>query len=79
MGTGDVELFPSDEKLTVDAIAELQEENERLKRLSKGWLEEKKTLNDKLNKIEQIVAKYDGTIPSMMCRFYDIQKVLEKE
>lgn len=57
-----------DTKLIVDTISELQEENEKLKNKL-----------EKLEKIKEIVAKYDRTIPSMMCRFYDIQKVLEQE
>ena len=58
-------------------IAELQARNERLKHLAKGWLEEKKTLNDKLDKIEQIVNDFDGSTPSMIKQFSEIQKVLE--
>lgn len=33
----------------------------------------------KLNKIEQIIKDYDGTIPSMIKQFSEIQKVLVKE
>ncbi len=33
----------------------------------------------KLNKIEQIIKDYDGTTPSMIKQFSEIQKVLEKE
>lgn len=71
----------NDAKLTVDAIAELQAENERLKRLSKGWLEEKKMLNDKLEKIEQIVnteiERGDCVLHCNLTR--QIQEVLEHE
>ena len=41
MGTGDVELFPSDAQLTVEIITGLQEENQKLK--------------DKLDRIKLIV------------------------
>ena len=34
---------------------------------------------EKLEKIEQIVKDYDGTTPSMIKQFSEIQKVLEKE
>lgn len=33
----------------------------------------------KLNKIEQIINDYDGTTPSMIKQFSEIQKVLVKE
>lgn len=33
---------------------------------------------DKLDKIEQIVNNYDGSIPSMIKQFSEIQKVLEQ-
>ena len=33
----------------------------------------------KLNKIKQIIKDYDGTTPSMIKQFSEIQKVLEKE
>lgn len=32
----------------------------------------------KLNKIEQIIKDYDGTTPSMIKQFSEIQKVLDK-
>ena len=35
--------------------------------------------HEKLEKIEQIVKDYDGTIPSMIKQFSEIQKVLDKE
>ena len=35
-------------------------------------------LQAKLDKIEQIVNKYDGTIASMITQFGKIQKVLEE-
>lgn len=33
----------------------------------------------KLSKIKQIVKDYDGTTPSMIKQFSEIQKILEKE
>lgn len=36
-------------------------------------------LEEKLDKIEQLVKDYDGTIPSMIKQFSEIQKVLEEE
>lgn len=46
-------------------LQSLVEEKERLRRLSKGWLEEKKTLNDKLKKIEQIVKQVESMHPEV--------------
>lgn len=34
---------------------------------------------EKLEKIEQIVKDYDGSMPSMIKQFSEIQKVLEQE
>ena len=34
---------------------------------------------DKLEKIEQIIKGYDGSTPSMIKQFSEIQKALEKE
>lgn len=34
---------------------------------------------DKLDKIKQILADYDGSMPSMIKQFSDIQKILDKE
>lgn len=34
---------------------------------------------DKLDKVEQIVKSYDGSAPSMIKQFSEIQKVLEQE
>lgn len=48
----------------------------------KEYLEAKTIAIDsikKLDKIDQIVKDYDGTIPSMIKQFSEIQKVLEKE
>lgn len=73
----DVRSNESDAKLTVDAIAGLQAENERLKRLSKGWLEEKKMLNEKLEKIEQIVNEWNNDASNSfgdMCKINRIMK-----
>lgn len=33
---------------------------------------------NKLDKIEQIIADYDGSIPSMIKQFSELQKVLEE-
>ena len=35
--------------------------------------------HEKLEKIEQIVKDYDGSIPNMIRQFSEIQKVLEEE
>lgn len=35
--------------------------------------------HEKLERIEQIVNNYDGSIPSMITQFSEIQKVLEKD
>lgn len=37
------------------------------------------TMADKLDKIRQIVNNYDGSTPSMIKQFSEIQKVLGKE
>ena len=34
---------------------------------------------DKLDKIERIVNKYDGSMPSMITQFSKIQKMLEQD
>lgn len=34
---------------------------------------------DKLDKIKQILADYDGSMPSMIKQFSEIQKLLDKE
>lgn len=77
-------VIMSDTKLTVDTIAELQSENERLKRLSKDWLEEKKTLNDKLSKIASILKRPVGFSEeekayNYMMQVIDIREVIEQE
>ena len=59
METSDVELFPSDTKLTVDTIAELQEENKKLKNKLekiKRILEEMEPLNTVI-RIREVLEK----------------------
>jgi hypothetical protein len=81
------------ERLTVDAIAGLQAENERL--LHENIVLRTKydntvdaftkygckiaILTKRMEKIRQIVNNYDGSIPSMIKQFSEIQKVLGKE
>ena len=71
----------SDFDNNVIALMVLQEENERLKRLSKEWLEEKKTLNDKLNKIEQIVKQELSplSLDEMSNAEIQIREIIEQE
>lgn len=37
------------------------------------------TMANKLDEVRQIVTNYDGSIPSMIKQFGEIQKVLEQE
>ena len=69
----------SDAKLTVDAIAELQEKiNNQIKTIR--WLTKKcNSMKYKLERIVKLVNDYDGSTPSMIKQFSEIQKVLEQE
>lgn len=65
------------ERLTVKAITELQETIETQRELICNLNAMNDELQSKLDKIKQIVNNYDGTTPSMIKQFSEIQKVLE--
>lgn len=68
----------SDAKLTVDTISGLQEKIAEQIRTIRWLMEDNDSMTYKLERIVNIVNDYDGTTPSMIKQFSEIQKVLEE-
>jgi cell division protein FtsB len=66
------------ERLTVEAITELQKKIAKQEQVNQELWAENEDLEKKLDKVRQIVNNYDGTTPSMITQFSEIQKVLEE-
>lgn len=69
----------SDVKLTVDAILGLQEMIATQREVICNLNAMNDELQAKVEKIRQIVNNYDGSTPSMIKQFSEIQKILEQE
>jgi hypothetical protein len=69
----------NDAELTVNTIAELQDKIATQREVICNLTAMNDELQAKLDKIEQIVNNYDGSTPSMIKQFSEIQKVLEQE
>ena len=69
----------SDTKLTVDTIAGLQEKIAEQIKTIRLLMEECDSMQYKLERIVELVNDYDGSTPSMIKQFSEIQKVLEQE
>lgn len=69
----------SDAKLTVNAIAGLQEKIAEQTRTIRWLMEDNESMTAKLEKIVELVNDYDGSTPSIIKQFSEIQKVLGLE
>lgn len=69
----------SDEELVVKIIAGLTIEVETKQEVIYNLTAMNDELQAKVDKIEQIVNNYDGSMYSMVKQFSEIQEVLEKE
>ena len=68
----------SDAKLIVDTIVAFQNEIATQREIICNLNAMNDELQAKLDKIKQIVNNYDGSTPSMIKQFSEIQKVLEQ-
>ena len=69
----------SDAKLTVDTIAGLQEKIAEQTKTIRWLMEDNDSMTYKLERIVNIVNDYDGSTPSIIKQFSEIQKVLGLE
>ena len=67
------------ERLIVDIIAGFQEEIATQREVICNLNVMNDELQANIDKIKQIVNNYDGSIPSMIKQFSEIQEVLEKD